>query len=156
VNPLAALPPLAAAQAAGVDTSGSGWGQGISIWQSAGAVLIVFALLVMVLRFLGRWQQRSGQDQTSLLRVVPLGHRRELHVLRLKDHVHYVYRQEGALLHLEREPYETYLAGNPASSPVAGTAAARRPWRRGADQLARRLASLWSRGSAGQPGQESL
>jgi len=97
--------PLAATAAGGGPAS---W------WQVIGGSLAVFALLVLFLRLLARWQSGPRARQASLLAVVPLGPRREIQVVRLRDQVHYIYRHEGALLALDRQPYGDY-----AAAPVA-------------------------------------
>lgn len=91
-------------------------GGGFAWWQALGGTLAVFALLILVLRLLGRWQGQVGRGAASLLAVLPLGHRREIQVLRLKGEVHYIYRHEGALLLLDRESYDSYRASNPATT----------------------------------------
>jgi flagellar biogenesis protein FliO len=97
---------------------------GFSWWQALGALLVVFALLLLVLRLLARWQSGSSSQALRLLKVVPLGRGRELQILRLRDRVHYLYRQDGALVLLESEPYATYRSTAPlreaqAAGPLA-------------------------------------
>ncbi|MBU8869856.1 MAG: hypothetical protein KOO60_03165 [Gemmatimonadales bacterium] len=93
------------------------WGmaQGASIWQTAGGLLTVFGLLILSLRFLGKWQRRTRQGKAALLTVWNLGPRREIQVLRLQDEVHYIYRHDGAMVLLKNIPFsawETSLASS--------------------------------------------
>jgi hypothetical protein len=97
-------------------SAGASWqAGGFSWWQTIGAMLAVFALLILVLRWLGRWQGGAGNGPASLLAVMPLGHRREVQVLRLNNEVHYIYRYEGALLLLGKETYADYQAAHPVT-----------------------------------------
>ena len=79
-------------------------GPGISWWQTIGGLVVVFGLLIVSLKLLGRWSRRSGGAETALLNVWHLGPRREIQVLRLMDEVHYVYRHDGAMVTLRTEP----------------------------------------------------
>ncbi|MFH1844460.1 MAG: hypothetical protein ABIF77_14770 [bacterium] len=83
---------------------------GFSWWQAVGGILVVFALLVLFMRLLGRWHGKQRQGDAVLLRVLPLGHRAEVQILRLRDTVHYIYRHESALLLLGTEPHADYAA----------------------------------------------
>ncbi len=94
------------AAAAGASSAGGG----ASWWQTAAAMLAVFALLVLFLRLLGRLSPAAQGREAALLAVHPLGARREIQVLRFKDQVHYIYRHEGAMLALAREPYAEWSA----------------------------------------------
>ena len=76
---------------------------GISWWQTIGGLVAVFGLLLVSLKFLGKWNRRSGGAETSLLTVWHLGPKREIQVLRLGDQVHYVYRHDGAMVTLRTE-----------------------------------------------------
>ena len=109
-------------------------GGGLPWWQAAGALLAVFALLILVLRLLGRWQAGGRRRDVRLLSVVALGRGRELQILRLRDQVHYVYRQDGGLVLLESESYAAY---RDAAPPVEAAAAPRlgAVWRRTASLL---------------------
>jgi hypothetical protein len=121
-------------------TTGSAWSTGgFSWWQAAGGVLVVFALLGVTMRFLGRWTHGAQDGRASLLAVIPLGHRRDLQVLRLKDEVHYIYRQEGALLLLGKESFADYQATAPQQDSAAG-----KPWRR---LIGRTAAAAWRQAS---------
>lgn len=92
---------------------------GFSWWQAVGGTLAVFALLTLFLRLLARFQVGPRARQAALLAVIPLGPRREIEVVRLKDRVHYLYRREGALVALADEPYETWQADPVRLSPLA-------------------------------------
>jgi hypothetical protein len=96
---------------------GFSWqGGGFSWWQAIGGFVAVFALLMITLRWLGRWQGGRRHGDAALLAVMPLGPRREVQVLRLRDDVHYIYRQEGSLLLLTTESHAAYRAAHPVRS----------------------------------------
>lgn len=78
-------------------------GAGFSLWQSLGGLILVFGLLILCLRLLGRFNRRHNPGQSSLLAVWPLGPKREIQVLRLGQEVHYIYRHEGAMVLLKQE-----------------------------------------------------
>jgi flagellar biogenesis protein FliO len=107
------LAPLATATSAPWQSGGFSW------WQAVGALLVVFALLLLVLRLLARWQSGSGLQALRLLKIVPLGRGRELQILRLRDRVHYVYRQDGGLVLLETESYAAYRSSAPSQETEA-------------------------------------
>ena len=103
--------------AAAAADAGLGW------WRAVGGTLAVFALLVLCLRLLSRWQLRAPRNQrAALLAVLPLGPRREVEVLRLGERVHYVYRREGALVTLGEGALADWQAGAPAAAGAAGAA----------------------------------
>jgi hypothetical protein len=79
-------------------------GSGMSWWQTVGGLAVVFGLLLLSLKLLGKWNRRSGGSDSSLLTVWHLGPKREIQVLRLGDHVHYIYRHDGAMVVLQTEP----------------------------------------------------
>jgi len=98
---------------------------GFSWWQAIGGILAVFALLVLFMRLLSRWQGKQRHGDAALLRVLPLGHRAEVQVLRLRDTVHYIYRHESSLLLLGTESHADYAATastdtTPGSGPLPG------------------------------------
>ena len=112
----------AAADSLSVGVSQLGGG-GFSWFGALGAVIAVLALLSLCLRLLGRLQ-RPGSGLADLLRVEPLGLRRELQIVRLGDRVHYVYRCEGGLVRLGEDSlvdYEAVRAAAPA--PLSGLVA---------------------------------
>jgi hypothetical protein len=112
-----------------------------SWWQAVGGTLAVFALLALFLRLLARLQVGSPRArQAVLLAVIPLGPRREVEVVRLKDRVHYLYRHEGALVALSEESFETWQADPALPSPLApaGLPARLARWFSGAGPAARR------------------
>lgn len=109
---------------------------GMSWWQTLGGLAVVFGLLLVSLKLLGRWNRRTGAAETSLLTVWHLGPKKEIQVLRLEDQVHYIYRHDGAMVVLQTESlrdFETKRNNVPAGSPTAG-------WR---DTLSRNL-PFWS------------
>jgi len=124
----------AAAPAATIAETGFGW------WRALGGTLAVFALLVLFLRLLSRWQTGAPRrGQAALLAVLPLGARREIEVLRLGARVHYVYRRDGALVLLGDDAIADWEVAVTASpEPAAPGAFAR---------LARRIAGPVSRDS---------
>ena len=79
-------------------------GSGMSWWQTVGGLAVVFGLLLLCLKLLGKWNSRSSGSDSSLLTVWHLGPKREIQVLRLVDQVHYIYRHDGAMVVLQTEP----------------------------------------------------
>jgi hypothetical protein len=77
---------------------------GISWWQTIGGLVLVFGLLIVSLRLLGKWNRRSGGAESNLLMVWHLGPKREIQLLRLMDEVHYIYRHDGSMVVLKAEP----------------------------------------------------
>jgi len=97
---------------------------GVNWWQTIGGLLAVFALLVLSLRLLGRFNNRRTGGNAALLKVMPLGPKREIQVLRLHDTVHYIYRHENGLVQLEQQSLAQYEATDgSAPSPDAGETA---------------------------------
>ncbi|MHB8078751.1 MAG: hypothetical protein ACYDIE_05810 [Candidatus Krumholzibacteriia bacterium] len=90
-----------------------------SWWQAVGGTVAVFALLALFLRVLARFHTGPRARQAALLAVLPLGPRREIEVVRLKDRVHYLYRREGALVALAEEPLAAWQAEPAVPSPLA-------------------------------------
>jgi hypothetical protein len=90
-------------------TSGLGGDSGPALWQAGAALAAVLALLILVLRLLQRWQPgQRGDAAVRLLANRRLGPRRELQVLRVGDEVHTLYRQEGAMVLLKTESWESW------------------------------------------------
>jgi len=89
---------------------------GISWWQSLGGILAVFTLLLLCLRFLGRFHRGQKHHEASLLEVWPLGPRREIQVVRLRDTIHYIYRHEAALVLLDQENFASYRVTHPGET----------------------------------------
>lgn len=87
-------------------------GQGISLWQTAGGLVLVFGLLIVSMKLLGKFQRRTGQAQTAILAVWNLGPRREIQVLRLENEAHYIYRHDGAMVLLKKVPLGEWQAEN--------------------------------------------
>jgi len=90
-----------ATDAAGLADAGSG-GFG-NIWQSLGGLVVVFGLLILSLKLMGRFNRRNQSAETQLLAVWHIGQRREIQVLRLGVDVHYIYRHDGAMVLLKQE-----------------------------------------------------
>ena len=113
---MAPLPFLAALDAASLHAAGAGtW------WRTVGGLLVVFGLLFLCLKLLGRCRRRGAATQARLLTVWHLGPRREIQVLRVGGEVSYVYRHENAMVLLRQEPWEAYVRehGEPAAGPGA-------------------------------------
>lgn len=101
--------------AAAAPELGATFGEGgISLWQTMGALLAVFGLLVVCLKLLGRFQRRQSHRQAQILTVWPLGPRREIQVVRLDEEVHYIYRHEGAMVVLKKAPLAAWEAESSA------------------------------------------
>ena len=83
-------------------------GSSISWWQTVGGLVVVFVLLLVSLKLLGRWNKRTGNSESSLLSVWHLGPKKEIQVLRLADQVHYIYRHDGAMVVLQTEQLADY------------------------------------------------
>ncbi len=96
---------------------------GMSWWQTLGGLAVVFGLLLVSLKLLGRWNRRTGAAETSMLTVWHLGPKKEIQVLRLEDQVHYIYRHDGAMVVLQTKrlvDFETERNNVPAESPTTG------------------------------------
>lgn len=98
-------------------SGGSPW------WQTIGGLLLVLGLLFVSLRLLGRFNRSRGGGQAAVLKVWPLGPRREIQVLRLFDTVHYVYRHDNGMVLLERQTLEAYERGGQKDLPTSPAAA---------------------------------
>lgn len=92
----------------GTLTSSFTGGSGFNLWQSLGGLTLVFGLLVVSLKFLGKWNRRHGGGESQLLTVWHLGPKREIQVLRLGQEVHYIYRHEGAMVLLKQESIQEW------------------------------------------------
>ncbi len=95
-----------------MDTPGVPW------WQVVGGLAAVFGLLIVFLKFLARLPQAGGNARAGMLAVWAVGPRREVQVLRLQDEVHYLYRQDNALVHLRTEPLAAWQASRPHAEPT--------------------------------------
>jgi flagellar biogenesis protein FliO len=96
---------LAQASTLGEAFGGTGGG---NVWQSLGGLALVFGLLVICLKLLGRLNRTQKSGKVCLLKVWPLGPKREIQVLRLEAVVHYIYRHDGAMVLLKEEPFEQW------------------------------------------------
>ncbi len=85
-------------------------GGGFNIWQSLGGMALVFGLLLVCLKLLGRLNRRHNQGQAGVLAVWPLGPKREVQVVRLANMVHYIYRHDGAMVLLKEETLQQWEA----------------------------------------------
>lgn len=104
------MPLLAAATVPGLEP-----GAGISWWQTVGGLAAVFALLIVFLKVLARFQRGTRQNQASLLAVWNLGPRREIQVLRLGEEIHYIYRHDGAMVLLKQDSLAAWQTGAEAA-----------------------------------------
>ncbi|MBU2503292.1 hypothetical protein KJ682_18330 [bacterium] len=103
--------------------------------QTIGGLLVVFALLILSLKFLGRFNRLRGRTEAEVLNVWNLGPRREIQVLRLQDEVHFIYRHDGAMVPLKQITLAEYRAQTPqteAASRGRLGAATRNLWRKSA------------------------
>ena len=106
--------PLAAASVGVLQGAGPSW------WQAVGALAAVLALLLISMRLLSRWHRPAGRNEAALITVWPLGPRREIQLVRLRDEVHYIYRHEGGLVVLSRQPWDSYRAATALAADDAG------------------------------------
>lgn len=102
---LSGLPFLASVSSESTFASG-----GSSWWQTLGGLLVVFGLLLLSLKLLGKWNRRQGSSEARVLTVWALGPKREIQVLRLGDEVHFIYRHDNAMVLLKQEPLAEYEA----------------------------------------------
>ncbi len=96
-----------------------GGGAGFSWWQTLGGMAVVFALLLVCLKLLGRLHGSGGRAEAAVVTVWSLGPKREIQVVRLRDEVHYIYRHESGLVVLEHESYDEFRAAFPDASRPA-------------------------------------
>lgn len=100
-------------------------GAGFNVWQSLGGLVLVFGLLILCLKLLGKFNRNRSVGTTSVLAVWQLGPKREIQVLRLGDEVHYIYRHEGAMVLLKKETHQQWLTSQenqPAAEPTSNVA----------------------------------
>jgi hypothetical protein len=89
---------------------------GFPLWQTLGATVVVVALLLLFLRLLSRLPGAGPRGAAEVLAVWPLGPKREIQVLRLREAVHFVYRQDGGLVLLETGSLADYRAEHPVAA----------------------------------------
>ncbi len=73
-------------------------------WRLIGSFLLVAGVLVLTLKLLGQWQGRRLPGEFRLLDVSPLGPRRSVERLQYRDEELIIYRSEGAMLLVDRQP----------------------------------------------------
>jgi len=95
---------------AALDTSSLSMGSGGSMWQAFAGMAVVFGLLMLFLKLLGRINKTRGSVDSSIEAVWHLGPKREIQVLRLGDNVHYIYRYDGSMVVLTEEPLVEFQA----------------------------------------------
>ena len=89
---------------------------GFSWWQTIGGLVIVFGLLILCLKLLGKWSRRTVGAESRLLTVWNLGPKREIQLLRLGEEVHYIYRHDGSMVVLRTEPVATFEKNKAAAA----------------------------------------
>lgn len=98
-----------------------------SFWQVLAALMLVLGLLLLALRMLRRFGGRPGAEESvRMIRVQRLGPKRELQILRVDDDVFTIYRQDGALAVLKREPAAIETEPAAVASPPVVAALGRR------------------------------
>jgi hypothetical protein len=102
--------PLVFLNTAAAETSNFSLGGQGSLWQALAGMAIVFGLLMLFLKVLGRLNKNHGSVDSSMVAVWHLGPKREIQVLRLGDNVHYIYRYDGSMVLLKEEPLAEFLA----------------------------------------------
>lgn len=112
---------------AALDTSSLGLNSQGSIWQAIGGMAVVFGLLLLFLKLLGKLNRRGASNDTAVVAVWPLGPKREIQVLRLGEMVHYIYRHEGSMVVLKEETHEEFLASHDQNSSNDQTLV---PWKK--------------------------
>ena len=95
-----------------VDTGNLSMGDHGSLWQAFAGMAVVFGLLMLFLKLLGRLNKTRGTVDSSVVAVWHLGPKREIQVLRLGDDVHYIYRYDGSMVVLKEEPLAEFQANH--------------------------------------------
>jgi flagellar biogenesis protein FliO len=108
---------------------------GASWWQTLGGMLVVFTLLILSLKALGRFQRRGGRSHAAVLDVWHLGPKREIQILQMGQDVHYVYRHDNAMVLLKqmtlaehRREHGAPQADDAAPAAAGGWLARARSW----------------------------
>ncbi len=112
---------------AAFDTNGLAGGSQGSVWQALGGMAVVFGLLLLFMKLLGKLNRRGGASETSVVAVWHLGPKREIQVLRLGEMVHYIYRHEGSMVVLREESYQDFLMAHKNDNPGESTLV---PWKK--------------------------
>lgn len=102
---------------------------GFSWWQTLGGLALVFGLLLLCLRWLGRFQRGAGTSPANLLAVWSVGPKREIQALRLDDEVHYIYRHDGAMVLLKHQNLSEWEQCQVSHPDRTGRGNALRSWR---------------------------
>jgi len=102
---------------AAMDTTSLGGGSQGSVWQAIGGMAVVFGLLLLFMKLLGKLNRRGGNADTSVVAVWHLGPKREIQVLRLGEMVHYIYRHEGSMVVLKEESHDKFLEAHKQDKP---------------------------------------
>ena len=101
---------------------------GASWWKLAGALLVVFALLILFLKVLGRLQRGGASGDVSLLRVHALGPRRGVELLRCGSTVYTLYRNDQSMVLLSEEAFDPAKHETDKQAPgVLGLLGRRKP-----------------------------
>jgi len=112
---------------AGVDPGNLSMGSGGSLWQAFAGMAVVFGLLMLFLKLLGRINKTRGSVESSVEAVWHLGPKREIQVLRLGESVHYIYRHEGSMVVLKEEPLAEFQANHKKEKEEGNSQA---PWKK--------------------------
>ena len=110
-----------------VDPSNLSMGGDGSLWQAFAGMAIVFGLLMLFLKLLGRINKTRGSVDSSVEAVWHLGPKREIQVLRLGDNVHYIYRYDGSMVVLKEEPLVLFQANHKKEKAEGDNQA---PWKK--------------------------
>lgn len=102
---------------------------GASWWQTLGGLAAVFALLLVCLKLLSRFNGRRGTGAARLLDVWHLAPRREIQVLRVGDEVSLVYRHDNAMVLLKQQNLADYEREHGRAPTVSGSTPTTGTWR---------------------------
>ncbi len=107
----ATLPFLAVQTAAG----------GLAWLKLVGGLVVVFTLLLLFLKLLGRLQGGRSGAAAAMISVHAVGPRRAVELLRCGDEVFTLYRHDQSVVLLDRAPYDPVRHTPPAPAlPVGG------------------------------------
>ncbi len=95
-----------------LDTSSLSMNSQGSVWQALAGMAVVFGLLMLFMKLLGRFNKSRSTADSSIVAVWHLGPKREIQVLRLGENVHYIYRYDGSMVVLKEEPLAVFSANH--------------------------------------------
>jgi flagellar biogenesis protein FliO len=94
---------------------------GVAWLKLVGGLVVVFTLLLLFLKLLGRFQGGRPGAAAALVAVHAVGPRRAVELLRCGDEVFTLYRHEQTVVLLDRAPYDPARHAPPAPAlPVGG------------------------------------